>query len=260
MSSAVASLVTHLRATHGDRHPNLGKFLLWSNHVAVALSILREVEVDLRNPDRLAQFQKTGWWRRKRRANHNGVSVRVPNEDAITDAVVERIRQLQEDPVQGSVIGSNRDLAFHSQQRRRRQAGIGPDGLKDTDITAYRFDEICLDLRIEAKLVFERADLDAEYFSARGLPRFADPESPYTTEILGGMIAYCVSRDAVTWTACIARDLHAMDGITSVAQVLVAGEDEGLLCCDVHRADDAHPVVTVFHLGLEFDTEPVSRP
>lgn len=251
-------LLDRLLASHGDARPDVAKLLLWSNHVAAAVAVLREVERDLRNPANLAQFRRRGWWRRATKRNHRGQDVRIPEEDAISDALIERIQQLQERPRHGSAVAANRRLRFHSQQRRRRQEGIGPQGRKNTDITVYGLDEVCLDLRIEAKVLFEAADVSREYGSQRGLLRYADPVNPYTIEIIGGMLAYCLTEDLTEWAGRLEAALASVEEVAAIATVTMPGEPNGILCCDVANTGAVRKV-TVFHLGLEFDTDPVSR-
>lgn len=220
--------------------------------------MLEEAASDLADPATLALFIKPGWWRQTRKKNGQGFTVRVPNEDAITEAIVERIHQLKESAPEGSAIAANRTMSFHAQGRRRQQAGTGPKGLKDTDITAYRFDNIGLDLRIEAKVVFDEADVSNEYLTERGILRFADPASPYTREIVGGMVSYSVTEAAGYWLEQVAAGLVPM--AEQVGEVERPAPYGKLLCCDIVRGDGPALKVTVVHFGLRFQTEPTSFP
>lgn len=254
----VHDLLERLQGTHAPGI-SLAKLLLWSTHLEVAVGMLEEAADDLADPANLAEYIKPGWWRTKARANERGIMVSVPNEDAITDAIVERIHQLKEIAPDGSVIAANRTMSIRAQELRRGQAGIGPLGLKDTDITAYRFDQIGLDLRIEAKVVFDGDDLTKEYLSDRGILRFADAENPYTREVLGGMVSYCVTKAGGHWRDQIATGLRSLPSVEDVGRVARVGSDASLLCCDVRRGGGACGRVTVIHFELRFQTDPSSH-
>lgn len=256
--SIVRDLVERLQGTHSPEI-SLGKLLLWSAHLEVAIGMLEEAADDLADPANLAGFIRPGWWRNKARVNERGIKVSVPNEDAITDAIVERIHQLKEIAPVGSVIAANRTMSIRAQELRRGQAGIGPLGLKDTDITAYRFDQVGLDLRIEAKVVFDGDDLTKEYLSERGILRFADAENPYTREILGGMVLYCLTKSGGHWRDQVAAGLQSLPSVEDVGRVARVNSDESVLCCDVRRGAGACGRVTVIHFELRFETNPSSH-
>ena len=261
MTSTPPDFLSRLASTHAIDPTNIGKLLLWNNMVSGAVAILREVEAGLGQPSVMAQLTcKDGWWRKAQRKNHLGQKVRVPEEDAITDAIVSQIQDTREFAKPGSALHKHNNLHFFSQQKRKKQKGIGPKGKKNTDITVYDPERLSLDLRIETKIVFSESDLSKEYCSEKGILRFADIESPYTTTIVGGMISYCVSRSTSHWENRIESDLSGVVGVTYVMRALIDGEYQPSVCCDVLRQDQKLPRVTVFHLALEFQTDPISKP
>lgn len=266
MTAIPGSLGGHLQVTHSHRLPsgsgNIAKFLLWSNFVDTAVNMLNDAARRLADPVTAAGFKaKTGWYRKTPSSDGNGGFLKIPDEDAITDALVELMKRARAAPDPTTAFARHSNVAVSSQQKRRKQERIGGKGRLNTDIAIYLADQTALDLMIEAKVLANTADVANAYCSGAGLLRFADRENPYTIELVGGMVAYCFVHPKADWDASIAATVQELPEVDRTARVAIAGAGEELLVTDVLNGGDIS-VVTVFHLGMEFTTEeaePVRR-
>ncbi|MBI1776200.1 MAG: hypothetical protein HYR63_12710 [Proteobacteria bacterium] len=227
--------------------------------------LLQEAERRIRTTEsqqRLTQLD--GWWRNKR-AKLNGKSVRVPAEEALSEALWEEMEQVKEDiilkiiPSDASL--SNLDtLQVSLETPRRKKKGIGKRS-KPTDIRFYRTGSDILDLRVEAKIILRDRDIPASYLSRDGLKRFSDPAEPYTDHEIGGMLAYTISDDRESWLAKIDNALKAATPpIATFKHRVRASTDETLFCRIPYAAAiTARNELLVFHMVLEFDGDPNAR-
>lgn len=197
--------------------------------------------------------QRDGWWLKRRRKTKEGVLFRVPHEDSITDALYDQLEKIRHASAGNSPL-SALQINFVSQTPRKKQKGIGPKALT-TDLRAYIYGLDKPDLAIEAKVLFEEADLQKEYCSNRGVQRFADQDSPYTREIVGAMVGYGLTHTAVAWEEKIANALPRVDCTEQVDRARVDGESRPTVVCDIVRSDHRLPRVTVLHFVLEVITE-----
>ena len=256
-------LHVHLRSARGHgapNEPNIGKLLLWHNFVGTAIGMLRHAEQQLNDPTVAAPFKaRRGWHRKKARPDGRGGAIRIPDEDAITDALVELMTRNRAAHIPGSTLALYSNIGVFSQQKRRKQQGIGGKGRLNTDIAIYLADQVALDLRIEAKVLITAGDVSASYCSTAGLLRFADRENPYTTEWVGGMVAYCFLATGVEWDARIETAMGGLPDVTRVgkAAVTTAGATTEVLVADVANPCDVG-IVSVFHISMEFAGDPVS--
>lgn len=234
----------------------------WLLFLATAISGLREAARRIRGELRPHYEGRTGWFGRPRAKGGE----RIPTEPAISQALVEVLRRMRAAQlVEGLGPAAGLDLArleFGTEVPRRHEGGIGTRALPTDIMIAVAQDD--LDLRVEAKNVLSDADLRREYMGDRGLRRFDDVRSPYSSERYGAMLAYVVDGDAAGWTARIATALPAADPAFVVVNAVVAGES--LVTTRHDRTIDspehglrARRVTDVLHLVLEFDADPDMR-
>jgi hypothetical protein len=251
-------------ATHSSAAA-IPRALVWEHMLHQAILLLEEAQRRIRTADaqqRLTQLD--GWWRPKK-SKINGKSVRVPAEEAISEALWEEMERIKEEIILNNTNVdpnlSNLDtLQVSLETPRRRKKGIGKYS-KPTDIRFYRTGSEILDLRVEAKVLLRDRDIPKSYVSAHGLRRFSDPGEPYTDHELGGMLAYTISSEKTVWLSKIHDALNAASPPYPTFKYRVRTlQDETLFCRAPYAAKAAlRNEVLVFHIVLEFDGDPSAR-
>jgi hypothetical protein len=250
-------LIDRLAKSHASSSNRMA-LLIWNDFIGVVVGALRLAEARLRDPSFMAKYStRTGWWRRQARKNKAKRLVRIPAEDSITEALTDLLDQIREEATENDPIYI-KNIVFSGQQPRKTQTRIGASSLT-TDIRAWVPDNRELDLRIEAKILFEADDIASEYCSERGIWRFGDPENPYTDRIVGAMLGYSLTPSVESWCGDIKGHLGKVPHVSDVGPATVSGEANPTLICDVLRWDGSGRRVTVLHLLMEFDTEPSSH-
>lgn len=237
-------------------HPSwsFAKYAMWQSFVDRTVRLLRSVEVEIADPVIIGTFtSREGWWL-KRKQKVKGGTVRIPSEDAMTDAIEEIAERLLKasrpaDPAQ-------EHLAVHTQSKRPPHRRIGPKALKnDIRVRSTVTDE--LDLRIEAKPLWSKAQLDSTYMGPKGMLRFADPAHPYTDRPVGMMLGYALRDPIPDWHAQTRSGLAVVSQASNVDDVTSAGES--LPACDLTWGSAPDQKVCVVHLIMKFETDPTSR-
>lgn len=252
--TASQSLFDRLSKSHAATH-NPFAMEIWANFATTVADAVTLAGSKLEVPEIYAAYtSRLGWWRRKQRLNSIGTTVRIPSEDAITDALVEQLEELRNDARPGNPL-MDMNITFAGQQPRRRQNHIGSPAFT-TDIRAYVPDDKNLDIRIEAKVLFEAKDLHSEYLGARGLLRFGDPENPYSDTPVGAMLGFIVAPSPEPWTSMIHNGLAQTVRAIDVGHVSVGKLPNPVSVCDMMHSRDER--VTVLHLSIVQNTEPSS--
>jgi len=255
MSSTAPDIFAHLQASHGNM--SVAQLLVWANFIEASVEALRRAEAAVRAASS-AYGERNGWWRKSQKKNASKVKVRIPNEEAITDAIGRELEGIRMEASAGCPL-YDMNVVFDTERPRKKQVSIGPNALT-TDIRVYTYLNPNIDLRFESKIFFDECDLDKEYLSDRGLLRFADQESPYTDRIIGGMIGYSLTKTRSIWESAVEGRLPSVGCASAVTRTQLSCEADATVVCDVARPDPQLPKVTVLHLVMEFETDPSSRP
>ena len=252
---SVPTLEDRLLASHRSSR---GKYALkiWARFVETVVLAVDTAGVRLGDPERVRRYSSLqGWWRRARRPNSGGAMVSLPAEDAITDALVTELETMRNEAGRGDPL-FDMNIVFAGQQPRRTQTRIGLDALT-TDIRAHVPGQRGLDMRIEAKVLFNRSDLSREFLGTRGLLRFADQNDPYADTPVGAMLGYVVAPFCDDWSEAIEAELLGVGEAVLVERVAV-GTMRLPVCDLLHSAGQGR--VTVLHISQIHRTLPCSWP
>ena len=229
----------------------------WDVFLDRAISGLRLAANELRTCR--AHFEaKRDWFRKGKR--HKG----VPNENSVSQALKQLFDSIRaEQQISGSGVHAVdlRNIRIECERPRPFDPGIAAEA-NPTDLSIVLMKDDELDLRIEAKTVLDEADLKREYLGDRGLGRFEDGANPYTTQPFGGMAAYVVDRDTVSWETTIGHALAGHVGVTRLHSRSVAGSSHHVSRHHVvPAANAAFPAyeVEVVHIAIEIDALPSRR-
>ncbi len=242
----------------------VGKQLLWEHTIYQVAVLFNAAEKRIRSADGQARYPcLDGWWRQKAHKIAGKPGYLVPEETAVSEAFIEEMENAKREIVLNASanpdLGNIDLLEFAAEVPRRQKKGIGRKS-KPTDFRFYRSGLGDVELRIEAKVIVDQADISRHYLSSKGLGRFSDPDEPYTDELIGGMIAYTVTEDRATWQARIGA------GMTSAAitnfNCALPQNGQKLLFSKIpytHVKVPAQTEILVFHLVMELDCAPTAR-
>lgn len=233
-----------------------------------AILLLDEAERRIRRPNTQRVYESLdGWWRRSAHKIDGKNNFKIPEEPAVSEAIVEQMELAKQDFIlnahrlEPDIAGID-TLEFHAEAPRKRKTGIGRRA-KPTDFRFYRSGIGELDLRIEAKVLIKEPDIAREYLSQKnGLGRFSDPSEPYTDAAVGGMIAYTLSADQDTWLTSIRDNMAASSPNIPTFHHSVIPNGQSVLFCRVpfnYSKSPEQSEVLVFHHVLEFDSDPPAR-
>ena len=194
------------------------------------------------------EAEPTYWRRRTRKVNY--LARKLPEEDSITDVLTRALEYVRDNSLPDSYLKRNQ-VCFPQQQPRRQQRRLGPYG-RTTDIQARSLNQSFLDLRIEAKILFDGSDVD-HYCGENGLLRFSDVE-PYTDQPIGMMIGYTL-RDDAAWLSRIEANAIASSQVRGFGNVTVGGTTVRISSSISVATNE----VSVIHLVLPFRTDPDCR-
>jgi hypothetical protein len=220
---------------------------VWEEFTGRVVSALRQAMDVLSSGD---HEKKIGYWCKGTRSI-KGTKVHLPQEDSITHALTEALEIVRQHSAPDDFL-KKRQISFPQQQPRPKQSRLGKSALT-TDIRAYSLEEIYLDLRIEAKVLFGSSDV-THYCGEKGLLRFSNPE-PYTQQAVGMMVGYSVRHDDGHWTKRIEAKASGVAPVKSFQVIDLGGEE--LLSSTL--ASHACGEVLVVHLMLPFETKPSAR-
>jgi hypothetical protein len=146
----------------------------------------------------VAFSRRKGWWGE---GGHKvlGHDVRIPLENAVTDALVRTCKDLRRTRRPNHFM-VQKQIFIVQQQPRELQDRLG-SAAYTTDIQFASSSVPYLDLRVEAKRLLDGSHV-SDYVGAEGLLRFAHPE-PYTVQPVGMMLGYIFRHDRTHWLASI---------------------------------------------------------
>jgi len=236
---------------------------VWEQMIHQVISLFHLAERRLRTPELIEQYQGyRGWWRDAEHQvdGREGVYL-IPEETAVSQALLETMRSIKdeyllgdEESALGFELGDLDRLEFSLEDNRAERRTIGRFA-RPTDFRFYFRETGGMDLRIEAKTLLVGGDINSAYLSDRGINRFSDPEEPYTTDLIGGMVAYTVSENRVHWRAKVQERLQSNfehdlpEPVGSILFNNVAYKNK----------KETRDEVLVFHFVLEFDADPRAR-
>lgn len=223
---------------------------MWQDFVAHSLDAIDQAMriLDMQDLGFDHHAEPTYWRRRTRKVGT--IQTKLPEEDSITDVLTRALEHVRERAPAASYLRRN-EICFPQQQPRKQQHRLGPHA-RTTDIQVRSLSRAFLDLRIEAKVLFDTADV-AHYCGDKGLLRFSDAE-PYTDQPIGMMIGYTL-RDDSRWLADIEQASLKNATVRVFEDILVGGRTVRMSISKRQSADD----VSVFHILLPFKTDPDCR-
>jgi hypothetical protein len=236
---------------------------IWIKFLRSVVAGLREAARRIGGEELRPHYEaRHGWFGRARKGQGGS---RIPNEEAISQALVEVLARMRSEQLVEGRLRDGIDLTrmeFHIEAPRRIEEGIGTRALPTDMMIAVVQDEI--DLRIEAKNVVRVSEITREYLGPRGLGRFEDMRSPYTMERFGGMLAYVMDDDAAKWQARIDQTIRAARPPLTVLSTTVRGESLMTTSHDRQVDSPLHGLrqrcrTDVIHLVLEFEADPSLR-
>lgn len=239
--------------------------LLWEKTIYQVALLFGEAEKRVRCADgQTKHTSRKGWWRNATQRINGKNGYQIPEETAVSEAIIEEMQEIKRELIldpkgRGPDLDDIDALEFAAEVPRRQKKGIGRHA-KPTDFRFYRSGLGDVELRIEAKVVLRDKDIEKHYLGKEGIGRFSDTEEPYTDELVGGMVAYTVSDDRVTWQGRIDTGLSTAS-IPKFDHTLPQ-TGQRILCSKVpytHGKTPPQSEVLVFHLVLELDCAPSAR-
>lgn len=188
----------------------------------------------------------------------------IPRENSISQALKQTLDEMRAEQMiaaSGVQTPDLRHISVECERPRPFDSGIS-DASNPTDLSLVLMKDKELDLRIEAKTILDGREVRTEYLGSKGLLRFDDSSNPYTVQPYGGMIAYVVDSDAVTWTTTIGAAVEKAVGSKRYRKLKIGEQDHHV---SRHRVDykgrgkTVSQDVDVFHLALEIDAKPPRR-
>ncbi|MGC4079304.1 MAG: hypothetical protein QM702_20140 [Rubrivivax sp.] len=109
---------------------------------------------------------------------------------------------------------------------------------------------------IEAKPLFELADVDNRYLGEEGLGRFTREEEPLTRDQLGGLIGYVPFSNASDWRQTIREATRSAQGCELIVDVAL--ETWGQTYSSRHKRPASLPPVWMLHMLVRYPPPPSS--
>lgn len=224
---------------------------MWERFAAMAVEALQQAAAILTSNGLGFDHTKAdGYWSTKsRRAGKT--HVRVPLENGVTDLLVRALELVRRSAANDHLI-STLQVYFVQQQPRAKQKRVGSKAYT-TDIQIRSLAVEHLDLRVEAKLLFEGKDVTA-YCGQDGLLRFAHAE-PYTDQPVGMMLGYTGRRNDPHWLNSIEKKAGCSPDVIGFHELNLGGATVSASLVRSHAAGS----VLVLHLLLPFETDPSAR-
>lgn len=195
------------------------------------------------------QAEASWWATRKRKVRKQ--DVRIAFEDSVTDALRRSLDSIRKELPSGDFFRRN-NIYIAEQQPRLRQRRLGPRA-QTTDLQFASLDLDYLDLRVEAKPLFDNNDAD-RYCGPDGLLRFADSQ-PYTDKAVGMMLGFTFRHDDDHWHNRIADVASGKYGVDAFETVNAGNRALRTSAMKWRGTND----VRVVHLMLSFPSSPCAR-
>ncbi|MGP7795624.1 hypothetical protein [Sphingomonas sp. CLY1604] len=175
---------------------------VWDEFVRNVVAMLQCAAARVAADRPVAFSTRNGWWGE---GGHRvlGHDVRIPLENAVTDALVRSCKDLLRRRRPNHFL-VQKQIFVVQQQPREVQDRLG-SAAYTTDIQFASSSVPDLDLRIEAKRLLGASHL-GDYLGSEGLLRFAHRE-PYTVQPVGMMLGYVFQHDPAHWSARIDRQM-----------------------------------------------------
>tara|TARA_R110000850_G_scaffold277143_1_gene423526 strand:- start:16214 stop:16753 length:540 start_codon:yes stop_codon:yes gene_type:complete len=109
---------------------------------------------------------------------------------------------------------------------------------------------------IEAKPLFEQADVNNRYLGDEGLGRFTREEEPLTRGQLGGLLGYVPQANAVSWRQAIRTATQAAEGCDLIVDVTLNTWDKAY--SSLHKRPASLPPVWMLHMLVKYPVPPQS--
>ena len=196
MSAALPTVASTMPS--GGGYLNRVRAQVWDEFTKNVIAMLECASARVAKDQPVAFSARKGWWGE---GGHKvlGHDVRIPLENAITDALVRTCKDLLRTRRANHFL-IQKQIFVVQQQPREMQDQLGSSAYT-TDIQFASSSVPDLDLRIEAKRLLG-GDHIGDYVGSEGLLRFAHPE-PYTVQPVGMMLGYAFRYDRAHWLASI---------------------------------------------------------
>lgn len=109
---------------------------------------------------------------------------------------------------------------------------------------------------IEAKPLFEAADVGNRYLGDEGLGRFTREEEPLSRDQLGALLGYVPSSNAASWRQSIRTATQSADGCELIVDVTLNTWDKTY--SSRHKRPASLPSVWMLHMLVKYPTPPQS--
>lgn len=192
--------------------------------------------------------EKKGAMRNPRKGAKN--TVRRPDENALTYEIGDYVHaHLKRLPVEHPFRQVHFD--FERPMASGRLAGSHRKRL-DLRFEAYHADGP--EFVVEAKPLFEQADVDNRYLGDEGLGRFTREEEPLTRDQLGGLLGYVPQTSATSWRQAIRTATQSADGCDLIVNVTLNTWDKTY--SSLHKRPASLPPVWVLHMLVKYPAPP----
>lgn len=233
---------------------------LWSEFVQQVLVVLREAADELRRPENWKAFQqKRGALSVPRKSCRQGVSQRVPIEDAITSELGHLVRRLRRSLPVGHFLRLN-EVEFRVEDQVPSESRAGRHSKKVDFFVCSSIGLEAPEFAIEAKPIAKEADIVDRYLAEDGIGCFFSTDSPYTRGPLGGMLAYTINGVARSWNTEVSEAVRVyVPKPLGIDATRVEGEPLPLMCSRHERSALSIDPIAIFHLEMIFAPEEVAE-
>ena len=229
---------------------------LWSEFLKHVLLILRKAEKELRQPANWDEFKKKrGAFGRRHVRRREMVTIRYPNEDAITTELGQIVQTLRRRLPLGHFLRAN-EVEFHVERPVRSSVRAGRHSKKVDFYVLASSGSSAPELALEAKAVRKASDIGNQYLGSEGIGCFLEPESPYSEAPIGGMLAYSIAGSSVPWSKEIKSALQGGDyPATWLRCVQIGVEEVPTLVSGHDRTSMGLGPIAILHLKMSFDAD-----
>ena len=229
---------------------------LWSEFLRHVLVIFRKAEEELRQPDRWGKFKKKrGALGRKYVRRREKITIRYPNEDAITTELGDIVQTLRRSLPLGHFLRAN-EVEFHVEPPVRSAVRAGRHSRKVDFFVVAASGASAPELALEAKTVRIPSDITNRYLGRDGIGCFLELESPYSLAPIGGMLAYSFTNSSVSWRNEIESALEkGCYPAIWLRCVQIGAEEKPTLVSGHDRTGIGLEPVVIVHLEMSFDPD-----
>ena len=229
---------------------------LWSEFLKHVLLIFRKAEKELRQPDNWDEFKKKrGAFGRRYVRRREKVTIRYPNEDAITTELGQIVQTLRRSLPLGHFLRAN-EVEFHVERPVRSSVRAGRHSKKVDFYVLASSGTSAPELALEAKALRKPSDIENHYLGSEGIGCFLEPGSPYSVAPIGGMLAYSTADSSVSWSNEIKSALPGGDyPATWLRCVQIGAEEVPTLISSHDRTGMGLEPIAIIHRKMSFDAD-----